>query len=92
MSGTDRYDYMGRCRARQMGQSLVERRRMAIRIAPQICVKIAGDDDSVSELLFDGPPTLSQLMAEAGGNATIVSVEKQDRAVRVFGGSHIAAE
>ncbi|MGC1429263.1 MAG: hypothetical protein WA822_11795, partial [Albidovulum sp.] len=80
--GRDRYDYMGRCREQRATEGLLARRRMAIKVAPRICEKIADGDNAVSELFFDGTPTLGQLVAEVGGSATILSIEKQDRAVR----------
>ena len=85
MTYCDRYDYMGKCRERQRQQNLVERRRLTVPATPQVAVKVMGADAEVSEFLFDSAPTLSDLIAQAGGGATIVSVETVTRPVRLFG-------
>lgn len=70
----DRYDYRGRVLAQRMNDELRERRRAALKAASKVSVQVTTDGQSVSELIFDMPPTLAQLVEQAGANAFVLAI------------------
>ena len=78
----DRWDYLGRVRDQRLEQEMRDRRLAAVRAAARICVQITTEGGSVRELLFAEPPTLMELMEQAGANASVLSVERLRRKPR----------
>ena len=78
----DRWDYLGRVRDQRLEQEMRDRRLAAVRAAARICVQVATEGGSVRELLFAEPPTLTELMQQAGANASVLSVERLRRKPR----------
>jgi len=72
--GWDRYDYQGRVLAQRMADDVRERRRAALKAASKVSIQITRDGLSVSELIFDMPPTLAQLVERAGADAFVLSI------------------
>lgn len=70
----DRYDYQSRALAQRMADGLRERRRVALKAASKVSVQITRDGQSVSELIFDTPPTLAQLVERAGADAFVLAI------------------
>lgn len=70
----DRYDYQSRALAQRMEDGLRERRRVALKTASKVSVQITRDGQSVSELIFDTPPTLAQLVERAGADAFVLAI------------------
>lgn len=70
----DRYDYQSRALAQRMADELRGRRRAALKAASKVSVQITRDGRSVSELIFDTPPTLAQLVERAGADAFVLAI------------------
>ncbi|MEZ5778123.1 MAG: hypothetical protein R3E44_07155 [Paracoccaceae bacterium] len=77
MSGTgDRYDYLGRLRRQRLEEEMRDRRLAAIKAAARVSVQVTSDGVTVNELRFEAPPTLGQLIEQAGADAFVISVER----------------
>lgn len=80
---TDRFDYLGKSAARQLGNKVRDRRRKALDSVRDIRIRAMTPGGTLQELLFDHPPTLGELTERLGTDVYVVSVQKRRREGRV---------
>ena len=83
----DRYDYRGRVLSRRMTEAMRERRQAALKGASKVCVQVTSDGQTISELIFDTPPTLAELVNRAGAGAFVLAIGRHWPAPRMRPGA-----
>ncbi len=66
--------FLQRLQDKRITEAMRERRRLAVDQISKVSCQVSVDGKMARELIFDAPPTLSQLVACAGENAVLLSI------------------
>lgn len=66
--------FLQKLQEKRLAEAMRERRRIAIGQVSKVACQVSVDGKAAQELVFDAPPTLSELVACAGENAVLLSM------------------